>query len=311
MSVIVIQRFDDQAYKQLEQLFGIPLQQIRDIEKRRLDIEEYGKLSYLFDVDVSSKAYIVAKSLSGAIPRIRGWLILSNSTAGRVTLKLYPSGRVVGFADFSASKFTFNKNVFIEGDVDDQLRLYWEGMDVGTKLFVQADAKNMYESVSAIPIQVTAVPLYNDVTVYPFAGSSLLTADPTFDYTAEVSNASTAYVEVGYFDFDEVSADIKSIFVNLVWAMKVTGTGSGKVKWQIAPGTHANPGTYVDITDEVTVSGTAYVDYGRSGVITHIAGVPTATPFTIRCLVANVNATSCEAKIKCNTYIRVAYKVRV
>ncbi len=191
MSVIVIQRFDDQAYKQLEQLFSVPLQQIRDIEKRRLDIEEYGKLSYLFDVDVSSKGYVIAKSLTGTIPRIRGWLILSNSTAGRATVKLWPSGRIVAFTDFSASKLAFNKDVFIEGDKDEELRLYWEGMDIGTKLFVQADAKNMYESVSAIPLQVTAVPLYADIVVYPFAGASLLTGDPTFDYTAEVSNAST------------------------------------------------------------------------------------------------------------------------
>ena len=310
MGVIVIERFDKDAYNQLEQLFGIPLQQIRDIEARRLDIAEYGKLSYLFDVDASSKAYVIAKSLSGQIPRIRGWLILSNSTAGRVTVKLYPSGTLVAFVDFSASKLAFNKQVFIEGQKDDQLRLYWDGMDIGTKLFVQADAKNMYESVSAIPIQVTAVPLYNDVVVYPFAGSDLLTADPLFTYTPEVSNASTDWAEVAYFDFDEVSADIKSIFVNLVWAMKVTGTGSGKVKWQIASGTHANPGTYVDITDEVSTSFTDYVEVGRSGTIHKISGVPTTTPFTIRCISANINATSVEAKVKSNTYIRVAYKVK-
>jgi hypothetical protein len=90
--------------------------------------------------------------------------------------------------------------------------------------------------------------------------------------------------------------------------MKVTGSGTGKVKWQIASGSHALPGTYVDITDEVTETLDVYSDHARSGVIHKITGAPTQTPFTIRCLVANVNATSAEAKIKSNSYIRVAYK---
>jgi hypothetical protein len=151
-------------------------------------------------------------------------------------------------------------------------------------------------------------PTYADVKVYPWAGSAVLDADPDYSYTSEVSQAGTDWAEVGYFDFNEEKADIKSIFVNLVWAMKITGTGTGKVKWQIASGSHASPGTYVDITDEVTETLDAYSDHARSGVIHKITGAPTQTPFTIRCLVANVNATSAEAKIKSNSYIRVAYK---
>jgi hypothetical protein len=123
-----------------------------------------------------------------------------------------------------------------------------------------------------------------------------------------VSEAGTDYVEVGYYDFSEEKADIHSIFVNLVWAMKITGAGSGKVKWQIASGSHATPGAYADITDESTETSAIYLDHGRSGIVTKITGMPTQTPFTIRCLVANVNATSAEAKIKSNTYIRVGYK---
>jgi len=151
-------------------------------------------------------------------------------------------------------------------------------------------------------------PSYGDIKVYPWAGSVVLDADPDYTYTDEVSQSGTEWAEVGYFDFDEDTADIKSIFVNLVWAQKVTGTGTGKVKWQIASGSHASPGTYVDITDEVTETGTSYVDKGRSGVIHKITNMPTQTPFTIRCLVANVDATSAEAKIKSNSYIRVTYK---
>jgi len=120
-------------------------------------------------------------------------------------------------------------------------------------------------------------PSYGDIKVYPWAGSVVLDADPDYTYTDEVSQSGTEWAEVGYFDFDEDTADIKSIF-------------------------------YVDITDEVTETGTSYVDKGRSGVIHKITNMPTQTPFTIRCLVANVDATSAEAKIKSNSYIRVTYK---
>ena len=152
-------------------------------------------------------------------------------------------------------------------------------------------------------------PSYGDIKVYPWAGSGVLDADPTYSYTDEVSQSGTEWAEVGYFDFDEDLAEIKSIFVNLVWAMKVTGAGSGKAKWQIAPGTHDSPtGPYVDITDEVTETSTEYSDHGRSGVIHRITGVPSQTPFTIRLVIANVDATSVEAKIKSNSYIRVTYR---
>jgi len=91
--------------------------------------------------------------------------------------------------------------------------------------------------------------------------------------------------------------------------MKVTGTGSGKAKWQIAPGTHDSPtGSYIDITDEIIETSTEYSDHGRSGVIHKIVGVPSQTPFTIRLVIANINADSVEAKIKSNSYIRIAYK---
>ena len=77
-------------------------------------------------------------------------------------------------------------------------------------------------------------PSYGDIKVYPWAGSGVLDADPTYSYTDEVSQPGTEWAEVGYFDFDEDLAEIKSIFVNLVWAMKVTGTGSGKAKWPVS-----------------------------------------------------------------------------
>ncbi|GAH49692.1 unnamed protein product, partial [marine sediment metagenome] len=103
-------------------------------------------------------------------------------------------------------------------------------------------------------------------------------------------------------------ADIKGVFVNLVWAQKITGAGSGLVKWQVASGSNASPGAYVDITDEVSETVTDYNDKARSGVIHKITDFSSQMPITIRCLVKNVDATSAEAKIKSNSYIRAAYK---
>lgn len=163
--------------------------------------------------------------------------------------------------------------------------------------------KAIYDDVGAV-----LAPSYGDIKVYPWAADAVLDADPDYTYTTEVSEAGTAYVEVGHFDFDEDKADIKGIFVNLVWGQKITGAGSGLVKWQMASGSNASPGAYADITDEVSETLTEYDDHGRSGIVHKITGVPSQTPFTIRCLVKNVDATSMEAKIKSNSYIRVAYK---
>lgn len=162
--------------------------------------------------------------------------------------------------------------------------------------------------ISDLQDEVDCLPSYADIKVYPFAGTVVLDADPDYTYTSAVSEAGTSYVKVAHFDFNEGSANIKSIFVNLVWAQKITGAGSGKTKWQIASGTNASPGSYVDITDEVSETNTSYSDQGRSGVVHSITSLTTTMPFTIRLVVKNVNATSAEAKVKSNTYIRASYK---
>jgi len=150
---------------------------------------------------------------------------------------------------------------------------------------------------------------WDNVVCYPWAGTAVLSADPFLSYTAEVSDASGVYVEVTYFDFDMPAGTVKSVYANLVWAMKVTGAGNGQTKWQVASGSHVAPGTYYDITDEVAEISTSYVDKTRSGIAHKITNFPTTTPFTVRCLVKKGTATSCEAKIKSNTYFRVTYKV--
>jgi hypothetical protein len=151
--------------------------------------------------------------------------------------------------------------------------------------------------------------LWQNCVTYPFAGTTVLSADPLYSYTAEVSDSSGVYVEVAWFDFDLPIGTIKSIFANLVWACKITGSGTALTKWQLSGGSHASPDGWVDITDEITESNTGYDDLARSGVLHKIAGLTTATPFTVRCLVKKGTATSAEAKVKSNTYFRVTYKV--
>jgi hypothetical protein len=150
---------------------------------------------------------------------------------------------------------------------------------------------------------------WTELVSYPFGGANILSQDPLYDYTSEVSESSGSYTCVGYVDFDFPAGTIKSIFANLVWAAKETGGGAALTKWQIATGSHASPGSYVDITDEVSVSIGSYSDQGRSGVISAITSCPTATPFTVQCLVKKSGGTSAQAKIKSNTYFRITYKV--
>ena len=150
---------------------------------------------------------------------------------------------------------------------------------------------------------------WENVVCYPWAGTVVLDEDPDLTYTSEVSESAGSYVEVAWFDFDMPTGTIKSIFAHLVWAMRVTGSGTGFVKWQIASGSHASPGTWVDITDEVSTELTSYGDKSRSGVVHKITGITTTTPFTVRCLVKKGTATSAEAKVKSNTYLRVTFKV--
>jgi hypothetical protein len=151
--------------------------------------------------------------------------------------------------------------------------------------------------------------LWQNCVTYPFAGTAVLSADPLYSYTSEVSEDQEVDTEVAWFDFDLPTGTIKSIFANLVWACKVTGSGNGLTRWQLSGGSHASPDGWIDITDEITQGNTAYDDFARSGVLHKITGLATTTPFTVRCLVKNSTATSTEGKVKSNTYFRVTYKV--
>ena len=150
---------------------------------------------------------------------------------------------------------------------------------------------------------------WENVVCYPWGGTAVLSADPLYDYTSEASDNTGSYVEAFYFDFDLPAGTVKSVFSNLIWAMKITGAGNGYSKWQVASGSHASPGTYYAFTNEHTEVLTAYQDHSRSGIIHKITDFPTTTPFVVRLVHKKGTATSVESKVKSNTYFRVTYKV--
>lgn len=198
--------------------------------------------------------------------------------------------------------------------VDQVIRMARVEIDLNT-VYIDKDASDNMTFTDPVTGTKTLAQLaaggagWENVVCYPWAGTAVLSDDPFLSYTTEVSDATGVYVEAAWFDFDMPAGTIKSIYAHLVWAQKVTGAGTGQVKWQIASGSHASPGTYMDITDEVSVEATSYVDRSRSGVVHKITGLTTTTPFTIRCLVKKGTATSAEAKVKSNTYLRMTYKV--
>jgi hypothetical protein len=179
----------------------------------------------------------------------------------------------------------------------------------GVTLTIVDDSPNEKVDVTIDAAGGGAASGWENVVCYPWGGTAVLSADPLYDYNAEVSDATGSYVEAYYFDFDMPAGNIKSVFANLVWAMKITGAGNGYTKWQVASGSHASPGTYYDMTDEHTETATIYSDHSRSGVIHKITNFPTTTPFVVRLMVKKGTATSAETKIKSNTYFRVTFKV--
>lgn len=149
----------------------------------------------------------------------------------------------------------------------------------------------------------------NYLEFHPFGLTEKLSGLPA--YTPTVSACNSQWEEVDYWDFPLPSnAMVRSIFVNLNWAQKVTESGCAKVKWQIGNKLHANSPTYVDITEEIEEHmSTTFQDKTVNGPIHKITGVPELMPLCLRCMVLNREDTiSADAKIKNDSYIRIVYE---
>jgi len=148
-----------------------------------------------------------------------------------------------------------------------------------------------------------------EFVVYPFAQDAVLSADPTYSYTAEYTIDATDYAELAYWELNK-AVDILSVFANLVCALKSGDATTVTAKWQIKSGVHAGGGSYIDLTDAFTETSTSHIDHSRSGVVSKLTSFPTTCPITLALMAKKtVAAADGKAKIKSNTYLRIGYKV--
>jgi len=156
-----------------------------------------------------------------------------------------------------------------------------------------------------------------EVVIYPAAediATTELDGDGTSpNYLAESSQsnineaageASPAWTEDINFEQAGTIATI-SIYAELRWAQKQTGGGTSSAKMQISGDGSA---TWVDLTDNVTETGTSYADKTRAGVGRWVTAITTgANQLQLR-LVQWGGTTSSEVKLREDTYLRITYR---
>ena len=96
-----------------------------------------------------------------------------------------------------------------------------------------------------------------------------------------------------------------SIYYNFQWQMKITGAGTGYCKWQISGD---GGSTWVDVTDNVSETGTSYTDKQRMLSGRHITAVSVGANKLQFRLCSWTDATSVETKVRSDSYVRICYR---
>ncbi len=157
----------------------------------------------------------------------------------------------------------------------------------------------------------------HDVVIYPGAedrATTELTGDGTSpNYLAESSQsnideaagmASPAWTED--IDFEQAGTiAVISIYAELRWAQKQTGGGTSSAKMQISADDGA---TWIDLTDNVTETGTSYADKARAGVGRWITAITAGTNQLQLRLCQWGGTTSSQVKLREDSYLRIAYR---
>jgi len=157
----------------------------------------------------------------------------------------------------------------------------------------------------------------HEVIIYPAAedrATAELDGDGTSpNYLAESSQsnvneaageASPAWTEDVNFEQAGTITTI-SVYAELHWAQKQTGGGTSSAKMQISGD---GGSTWVDLTDNVTETGTSYVDKTRAGVGRWITAITAgANQLQLR-LCQWGGVTSSQVKLREDSYLRIAYK---
>lgn len=160
-------------------------------------------------------------------------------------------------------------------------------------------------------------PDVDDVVIYPVAedqGTTEISDDGSSPaLTAQVSkahaNEGAGEADPNWsedIDFEQFGTNtVISIFYELHFQMKITGAGTGNAKFQISGD---GGSTWVDVTDDVTETGTSYADKTRIGVGRHITTITAGSNQLQLRLVTWGNATSVETKVRSDSYMRISIK---
>lgn len=160
-------------------------------------------------------------------------------------------------------------------------------------------------------------PEVHDVIIYPAAEDRTTTeldgdgSSPNYLAESSQSNvdeaagvAAPAWTEDIDFEQDGTITTI-SIFAELRWAQKQTGGGTSSAKMQISGD---GGSTWVDLTDNVTETGTAYVDKTRIGAGRWITAITAgANKLQLR-LCQWGGTTSSHVKLREDSYLRITYR---
>ena len=181
-----------------------------------------------------------------------------------------------------------------------------DGFDSST---VGADEDgSIFERLEDVKDNLAKIPQRTTIKEYLLGAAVALTGDPTVSTEAGTPTDSDTFVSVWHKDFDTKAGTVLSIFAALHWAVKCSaGVGPSEAKWQIATGSFASPGAWVDLTDAIQSVGVVDVDGDRSGSIELI----TTVPFVIQLVARNASAVGGEnavTTIKSNSYTDYSYK---
>lgn len=172
--------------------------------------------------------------------------------------------------------------------------------------------KTVVDSLLARQVTINAPPIY---IVAEDIGTTEISDDgssPALTAESSKSNANETAGEADPnwsedIDFEPGgTTTIISIFYELHWQQKRTGgtTSSGKLQISGDGGS-----SWVDVTDDITETGTTYADKTRIGTGRHITAVTAGSnQLQMRLVTWSADATSVETKMRSDSYIRPTYK---
>lgn len=236
-----------------------------------------------------------------------------------------PQGELQPITAYTSSDGTFTHTAFtVNLTVNDEILLvnprFADLQYLVNKALSSPAADSIGEKITNIETEtdkITKKLEVQEVVIYPAAedrAATELDGDGTSpNYLAESSQlnadeaagmSSPAWTE----DIDFESAGtitIIAIYAELRWKQKQTGGGTSTVKMQISGD---GGSSWMDISNDVTETGTSYVDKTRAGVGRWITAITAGTNQLQVRLVQWGGTTSSEVALREDTYLRLTYR---